>query len=51
MLWAGRLGCLLESADDVLVRDSMGDICMDELSGGMPVAISGKSEVRLKLEM
>lgn len=51
MLWAGRLGCLPESAAEVLERDSRGDIGMAEPSVGMPVAISGNSEVRLKLDM
>ena len=51
MLWAGRFGCLPESADEVLERDSRGDIGMAEPSVGMPVAISGNREVRLKLEM
>lgn len=40
-----------ESAADVLERDSRGDIGMAEPSVGMPVAISGNREVRLKLDM
>lgn len=51
MLCAGRLGCLPESAAEVLERDRSGDMGMDEPSVGMPVAISGNSEVRLKLDM
>lgn len=51
MLWAGRLGCLPESADEVLDRDSRGDMGMAEPSGGMPVDISGNREVKLKLDM
>lgn len=51
MLWAGRLGCFPESADEVLERDSRGDMGMDEPSVGMPVAISGNNEVRLKFDM
>lgn len=42
---------MLESADEVLERDSRGDMGMAEPSVGMPVAISGNSDVRLKLEM
>lgn len=51
MLWAGRLLCLPESAAEALPSDSRGDMGMaEEPSGGMvAVAISGKSEVRLKL--
>lgn len=40
---------MLESVDDVLASDSRGDMGMEEPSGGIAVAISGKSEVRLKL--
>lgn len=50
MLWAGLLGCLLESPDEVLERDSRGDMGMVEPSVGMAAAISGKREVRLKLD-
>lgn len=32
-------------------RDSRGDMGMAEPSGAMPVAISGNSDVRLKLDM
>lgn len=51
ILWAGRLGCLPESAAEVLESESRGDIGMAEPSVGMPVAISGNREVRLKLDM
>lgn len=50
MLWARRLGCLPESAEELLERDSKGDIGMAEPSGCIAVAISGNSEVRLKLD-
>lgn len=49
MLWAGRLDCLLESEEEVFASDSNGDIGIEEPSGGIAEAISGKREVRLKL--
>ena len=50
MLWAGRLGCLPESLDEVLDRDRRGDMGMDEPSEGIAAAISGNRDVRLKLD-